>query len=166
MDLNIITGIVGIISIVGAITTILTYFERLRSKREQQNQEKIEQQMKPLREKVEIHTIDLKKISKAILQINNLCEARGNKLCDISEELKEQTISIRQNDFNNLQGIVVDYATKVRNGCKIDKNSFDYICQCYDRYKTMGGNSYIDNEFDYIREAYNNLGDNKNENTM
>ena len=82
---------------------------------------------------------------------------------DIKEELFaiKKELSLHNHHFTeyqrqSLEAEIVRFAESLRSGSAKSRNSFKHIATSYDRYKSLGGNHYIDEEWAYIKEAMKN----------
>ena len=81
-------------------------------------------------------------------ELNNL----KDDLADVHEQLNSQECDIPDNEMNRLQTAIMDFASALRAGHPETLNSFNYIFHAYDKYKSLGGNSFVDSEMEYIRK--------------
>jgi hypothetical protein len=72
-------------------------------------------------------------------------------LKDVHEKLDVQQEQILKNEMNRLQTAIMDFAGMLRNNYDVNMNSFNYIYHAYDRYKELGGNSFVDSEMEFIK---------------
>lgn len=49
-----------------------------------------------------------------------------------------------------LKGEILQFAEDLKNGGEKSSVTYQYIHDCYSRYKSLGGNSYIEQTFKYI----------------
>lgn len=73
-------------------------------------------------------------------------------LANVHEQLNAQEYDIQDNEMNRLQTAIMDFASALRAGYPETLNSFNYIFHAYDKYKSLGGNSFVDSEMEYIRK--------------
>lgn len=69
------------------------------------------------------------------------------------EDLKENQ---RKDALRSLSRDIVKFAESLRKGEKKSRHSFENVADFYKRYKELGGNNYIDEEWNYIREVFHN----------
>ena len=81
---------------------------------------------------------------------------KGIKHLDI--KLEEHFNESNQNELGRLAHEIVTYADDLRNGFIKTKQSWQHISVSYDKYKSLGGNHYVDDEYNYIREMINKQG--------
>lgn len=95
------------------------------------------------------------KIDSLIMKTSNL-EGELNNLkkdvYDIHDKMRSQEENIHDNEVSRLQTAIMDFAASLRNGNYATLNSFNYIFHAYDKYKSLGGNSFVDSEMEYIRK--------------
>lgn len=78
------------------------------------------------------------------------------QLEEISETVKDLKHNQKQDELRSLSRDIVKFAEDLRKGNQKSRNSFQNISYSYQRYKKLGGNNYIDQEWEYIREAMKN----------
>lgn len=78
---------------------------------------------------------------------------------EIKKEMKEHNEQFADYQKQNITKEIVKYADDLRKGKKRTRNSFKYLANCYKKYKDLGGNNYIDEEWEYIKEAMKNETD-------
>lgn len=97
--------------------------------------------------------------SKRTIQINGMqgqLEEMSQNTKSLEIKVNNQEQAIKDNEMNRLQTTIMNFAQDLRNGHSKTLNSFHYICHAYDRYKALGGNSFVDAEMDFIKEEMDN----------
>ena len=79
------------------------------------------------------------------------------KLEKIEDDLKGHFHESIKSETNRLGTDIMNYADDLRAGIKKSRHSYKHIAHCYDRYKRLGGNHYIDAEFAYIKREMGKL---------
>lgn len=74
-----------------------------------------------------------------------------NDLVLVHNQLQSQQNEIEQNEINRLQTAIIDFADKLRAGNRLGEHNFHYVFDAYEKYRDLGGNSYIESEMDYIK---------------
>lgn len=80
-------------------------------------------------------------------------QAIKDELIEIRKEMQEHNTQFATYQRQNIATEIVRYAEALRRGETRTRNSFRHLATCYERYKALGGNHYIDEEWDYIKEA-------------
>lgn len=57
----------------------------------------------------------------------------------------------------SLRAEIVTFANDIRDNKEKTRSAYKYIAHCYDKYKAIGGNNYVDEEWDYIKESMKNV---------
>lgn len=70
---------------------------------------------------------------------------------ETQKQLAAEQRCIDANEMSRLQTVIMNFSTLLRNNSLVDLNDFNYIYHAYDRYKELGGNSFIDSEMRYIQ---------------
>jgi hypothetical protein len=81
------------------------------------------------------------------------------RLKGLEEGMNETRDQLRKAEIQGLGIEIMKYAEDLRNNMKKSRNSYQHIAEAYDRYKELGGNHYVDIEFEYIKEAMENAKD-------
>lgn len=76
-----------------------------------------------------------------------------NTLESIKECLEELKEDQKKDQLRSLSRDIIGFADSIRRGEERSKHSFQNIAEFYKRYKELGGNHYIDEEWNFIREA-------------
>ena len=78
-----------------------------------------------------------------------------------AEETQHIKNLIDVNEKDRLRAEIMQFVCYLRNDMVMDGAEFKHIHNVYDKYHAMGGNSYIDEDFEYIKEKekefYRNL---------
>lgn len=82
-----------------------------------------------------------------------------HKLNSISDELKTHFNDTVEAEIDRLGHEIMNYADALRSGETRYRDSFKYISQQYDKYKRLGGNNYIDQQYAYIKEKMKDVVD-------
>lgn len=78
--------------------------------------------------------------------------AIADDLTNIHKQLQRQDAIVDTNEKDRLQTELMTFANNLRAGAKPTLNMFNYIFHAYDKYKSLGGNSFVDSEMSYIRK--------------
>lgn len=144
----IVSLIVAVTGLISALWGIIKYYDTKRDKK-QQEQNIFMQEMRD-ENKVQSQKIDklFNKTSGLENEVNNL----KTDVSNVHEQLRSQESNIHENEMNRLQTAIMDFAASLRNGNSATLNSFNYIFHAYDKYKMLGGNSFVDSEMEYIKK--------------
>lgn len=137
---------------IGTVWGIIQYYDK---KRDRNIETLINNAVKPINEKLDLLDSQHKDRDRQITIIQNSQESLQADLNDMRKELDTQSETIYDNEMNRLQTTIMNYAQDLRNGHRMTLNSYNYLCHAYDRYKSLGGNSYVDSEMKFIREEFN-----------
>lgn len=144
----IVSLIVAITGLISAVWGIVKYYDTKREKK----QTEADTFMKEMREENKQQSI---KIDSLITKTIGLEDDLNNLKTDVTNvhtRLDNQENNIHDNEMNRLQTAIMDFAASLRNGNTATLNSFNYIFHAYDKYKALGGNSFVDSEMEYIRK--------------
>lgn len=96
----------------------------------------------------------IKRKDQQLEKSNEFMESLSKRLQSIEENNAQQSARIDENERGRLRHEIMSFSRELRSGYA-DMNAHDYehICQVYDRYKELGGNSYARAEFDFIMEC-------------
>lgn len=88
-----------------------------------------------------------------ILQQNEEQSAAIDELRTLHEE-ETQNIKnlIDDNERDRMRAEIMQFVCYLRNDMIMDGAEFTHIHHVYDKYHAMGGNSYIDGDFEYIKQ--------------
>lgn len=75
------------------------------------------------------------------------------RLSKIESQLEKHFNESMNSEIGRLATDIMNYAEDLRIGIKKSRSSYKHIAHCYDRYKRLGGNHYIDSEFAYIKKV-------------
>lgn len=144
----IVSLIVAVTGLISALWGIIKYYDTKRDKK-QQEQNIFMQEMRD-ENKAQSQKIDklFNKTSGLENEVNNL----KTDVSNVHEQLRSQESNIHENEMNRLQTAIMDFASSLRNGNSATLNSFNYIFHAYDKYKMLGGNSFVDSEMEYIKK--------------
>jgi len=98
---------------------------------------------------------ELEKYTKSTAHETDINEI-WEKLSEISKCLSDLKENQKENELRSLSRDIVKFAESLRKGESRSKHSFENIAYSYARYKNLGGNNYIDEEWKYILEAMKN----------
>ena len=161
--IGIMAGVV--VAITATITLIWTLMEKGKQKRIAEYDEKKLKQEKErdLREELRMATFR-GGLTEEIATILNLKlsgyetkeEARESdtkiwdKLEAIDAELVKHFKESNKNEMSRLANEIVNFADTLRAGSIRSQGSYQHISGCYDSYKKLGGNHYVDEQYKYI----------------
>ena len=74
------------------------------------------------------------------------------QLQNIEEKLDQHFTQSTESEVNKLAHDIANYADELRVNIPKSRASYKNIAHCYDRYKRLGGNHFIDGEFAYIKK--------------
>ena len=87
---------------------------------------------------------------------------------NLDAKLKRQNKMIAEFEKNRIRGELLNFSEDLKNGVKKSPIAYQHAFSIYEKYKKLGGNSYIDNAFEYIKfrqkqdESANNSEDREN----
>ena len=73
-----------------------------------------------------------------------------NKLNKIDEELARHFNDSKKNEMSRLAQEIISFSESIRRGENKSPNSYKHIAESYDRYKKLGGNTYVDEQYKFI----------------
>lgn len=89
--------------------------------------------------------IIVKKIDAAILPLRQTNTEQNERISRLEKKQDE-------NERDRLRAEVMIAANKLHNGQRLTTADYKHIEHVYTKYKELGGNSYIDEQMEYIRE--------------
>lgn len=152
----------------GFIVAFLVLIEHRKSRKEKRYWIRREEENKKIDMKITSTMKDfrdqVKKDIQMIVGKNLLNYTTIEKNDKDNQEIKSELVEIKKemathnNHFTEYQKQIlateiVKYADQIRRGHKKERNSFKHIAGCYEKYKALGGNHYIDEEWSYIKEV-------------
>lgn len=75
----------------------------------------------------------------------------------IKEDLSKVTERIDKNERDRLKDIIINTSRKFEDNGIISDEEFRYCSECFDKYTSLGGNSYIKSVMKSITDKWNNL---------
>ena len=148
MTWEVLIGLIGAVcALIGAIWAIVKYYDEKKTKQENQRQEKIDK-ICTLVEKVER---DNTSQQEALRHMRDDLIVIQEDVTNIHEQLHLQQHNIHDNEIHRLQTAIVDFADKLRAGQSVSLMNFQYIFSQYEKYHSMGGNTFIDSEMEFIK---------------
>ena len=98
----------------------------------------------------------LKGVSSMIEPIRQQNEEQSNAIDELRSLHEEETQNIKNlidaNEMDRMRAEIMQFVCYLRNGMIMDGAEFKHIHHVYDKYHSMGGNSYIDADFEYIKQ--------------
>ena len=83
-------------------------------------------------------------------------EAQNKAIEDLRQQFTEETQNLKNlsdnNELDRLRAEIMQFVCYLKNGMHMDGAEFKHIHKVYDKYHNMGGNSYIDEDFEYIKQ--------------
>jgi hypothetical protein len=83
---------------------------------------------------------------------------------ELRELHEEETQNIKNlidaNEMDRMRAEIMQFVCYLRNGMIMDAAEFKHIHHVYDKYHNMGGNSYIDADFEYIKQKEREFNNN------
>lgn len=75
----------------------------------------------------------------------------------VKEEIKHLKNLVDDNEKDRLRAEIMIFVHELKNNQIVDGADFKHIHHVYDKYHNMGGNSYIDEDMEYIRRREREL---------
>lgn len=129
--MQVITWVLGTIL---SINTILTIYINIRQKRRDK--------------KIETLTKEV---------IKPLMDPLKESIDGIKDDLSKVTERIDKNERDRLKDIIINTNRKFEDTGIISDEEFRYCSECFDKYTSLGGNSYIKSVMKSITDKWNNL---------
>lgn len=149
--------IVAIVSsFITAIVGLFAYIDKKRTKHLIQKQKEIEEKREEFKLEVSDYIIDRLQenfqdyITKEDSDLDH--KIIFKQIDGLKETIDTHFEESTRSELSRLSCEIVNYAEDLRNGILKGKNSFKHIAESYDRYKKLGGNSYIESEYSYIQK--------------
>ena len=80
-----------------------------------------------------------------------------DSLESIKDDLSNVTVRIDKNERDRLKDIIIATKRKIDDFGTISEEEFMYCSECFDKYTSLGGNSYIKTVMKSINEKWNNI---------
>lgn len=142
---EIISIITGIIAIIGTLIGVWRYIIKKAETRISANTKNI------VTELLNGEGGILPQINELSTQIKNLKEEND----EVKKEIFNNTSIMNENEKDRLRNCVLDFSERLRTTNEIpSSSSFQNVFREYDKYKKLGGNGYVDNEIEFIRERF------------
>ena len=102
-------------------------------------------------------------IEKSPIKINPLSILKNFLVGDLKENINNLDkkvdkidLKVDTNELDRIRHSILDYKKGLDNGVKLSQHEYEYILKIYDKYKGMGGNSFITDVVEQIKEMYKN----------
>ena len=102
-------------------------------------------------------------IEKSPIKINPLSILKNFLVGDLKENINNLDkkvdkidLKVDTNELDTIRHSILDYKKGSDNGVKLSQHEYEYILKIYDKYKGMGGNSFITDVVEQIKEMYKN----------
>ena len=160
----------------GVIITYLTLHEKKKQQRIKEYRVKMEEKDRNNDMKLDLVLRDFRESLKQDMEdcifehikyehadlINKECSEEEHskiwkQLLRVEQELKEHYSQSVESEIIKLGHDIVNYADDLRLERLKSRASYKNIAHCYDRYKRLGGNHFIDGEFAYIKKRMEEL---------
>lgn len=150
--------IATVVSAFSVILTYIIYFERKWMKKIKKEQQKEQEKMQIWVEKVseQIEPIWQEHISDALSEYITKEEGElahekiSNEIERIANAIDSNHKQLIESEMFRLKGEILQFAEDLKNGGEKSSVTYQYIHDCYSRYKRLGGNGYIEQVFRYI----------------
>ncbi len=76
---------------------------------------------------------------------------------DLNKKIDKLEKKIDVNTRDDIRGEIVNFAEDLRQGINKSLVQYKHIFEIYDKYHKLGWNSYITNEFNFIKKKYNEI---------
>lgn len=156
MSWETISIIVGVlISVLSFVWGIIKYYDSKRVKKETESQKLIKsindentKQSKTIDNLVTV----VSTLTDTTVELKENLDTVADDLANIHKQLQKQDAIVDTNEKDRLQTELMTFANNLRAGAKPTLNMFNYIFHAYDKYKSLGGNSFVDSEMGYIKK--------------
>ena len=155
MIAGIITAVSGaIIGVGGFVFGIIKWKKEQKiAKEEREAKEKAERELK---RKQQAEETILTGVAAIIAPIQEQNEGQSYAIEELRLQHQTETAKIQEviddNEKDRLRAEIMQFVCYLRNDMHITSAEFKHIHHVYDKYHEMGGNSYIDEDFEYIKE--------------
>ena len=140
--------IVAVTGLISAVWAILKYYDTKREKKQTQS----DKFMKEMRDENKEQSTKIDSLITRTTRVETELSNLKDDLANVHEQLNAQECDIQDNEMNRLQTAIMDFPSALRAGQPETLNSFNYNFHAYDKYKSLGGNSFVDSEMEYIRK--------------
>ena len=89
--------------------------------------------------------------------IEPILQPLKDSIDNLKEDLAKVTERIDKNERDRLKDIIINTNRKFENTGTISEEEFRYCSECFDKYTSLGGNSYIKTVMKSINEKWNNI---------
>ena len=100
-------------------------------------------------------------VEKSPIKINPLSMIKKFLIGDLTEKMEaidkkvdKIDSKVDENEKDRLRETILQYKKGIDNGICLSDHEYEYILKIYDKYKKMGGNSFITEVVEDIKEAY------------
>lgn len=151
--------IIGIlVSAFSVILTYIVYFERKWRNKIIKEQQKEQEKMRTCIEKVseQIMPAWQKHVGEVLCEYvtreeGELAQEKiFNEIERVANAIDLNHKQLIESEMFRLKGEILHFAEDLKNGGEKSSVTYQYIHDCYTRYKSLGGNSYIEQTFKYI----------------
>ena len=151
-----IVGIIG--SLLAVALGYITWFEKRRDKKLERRriEEKKEQEdfIDKIKKQVAQDTKECldEKLNEYVKIVDDI-ESRAElikTMKELKQELQDHFVESIESEQERLASEIISFAEDLKNAIIKSSVAYEHIHKCYNRYKKLGGNSYIDGVFQYI----------------
>ena len=102
-------------------------------------------------------------IEKSPIKINPLSMIKkflvgdlSHKVDDMNKKFDKLDEKVDENEKDRLRETILTYKKSIDNGIPLSEHEYEYLLKIYDKYRNMGGNSFITEVVKSIKESYHN----------
>lgn len=78
----------------------------------------------------------------------------SDKISDMDKKVDRIDTKVDENEKDRLRETILQYKKSLDNGIPLSEHEYEYILKIYDKYKNMGGNSFVSEVVQNIKEDY------------
>lgn len=100
-------------------------------------------------------------IEKSPIKINPLSMIRkflvgdlSNKVDNMDKKVENIDNKVDENEKDRIRETILSYKKSIDNEIPLSEHEYEYILRIYDKYKKMGGNSFVSDVVKDIQESY------------
>ena len=151
-----ITGILGAVTaLIGSVWGIVKYYDQKRVKEQQAKETKEntrDETLKGLSNAIGNLNTTMNKQHDEVVQLRSEISHVKEKLEEVDDKLIDTQRTMDENEMDRLRSDIINCANKIEEGFSISEAVLQHIHHCYDKYAAKGGNSYIEECMDFVRE--------------
>ena len=151
--MEIVIALLGAVStLIGSVWGIVKYYDQKREKEQKAKEEETNSIRRQNQKLLEAMGSTLEKLATSNAQQQEDIGVLKLQSAEMKEQLQDIRRENKENEVDRLRTEIIDIYNKLLNGFTLTSVDFEHVHHSYDKYVSKGGNSYIEDCMDTIRE--------------